>query len=129
MMVSGDAAADYMGPSVVVMLETAPFTPNGKVDQILLDPFISSGRTSSSQPPCTGVEQQMAQTWSECWQLERIGANDNFFEVGVQSLVALRLAPVEREMGRMDPRSLFFQMLRQVSHVEGTPVSGRRSAR
>lgn len=123
---------DYMIPSVVVMLDTVPLTPNGKIDrQALPDPFISSGRTVSTEPPSPGIEQQMAEIWCEYLQVESIGANDNFFELGGQSLLALRVAAaVERKMGRrMDPRSLFFQTLRQVSaHVVSAPVSARRSA-
>ena len=122
-----------MVPSVVVMLDTVPLTPNGKIDrQALPDPFISSGRTMSSEPPSAGIEQQMAEIWSQYLQVDSIGANDNFFELGGQSLLALRVAAaVERKMGRrMDPRSLFFQTLRQVSaHVASAPVSARRGAR
>jgi amino acid adenylation domain-containing protein len=123
---------DHMVPSVVVMLDTVPLTPNGKIDrQALPDPFISSGRSSDTEPPSPGIEQQMAEIWNEYLQVESIGANDNFFELGGQSLLALRVAAaVERNMGRrMDPRSLFFQTLRQVSaHVASAPVSARRSA-
>jgi acyl-CoA synthetase (AMP-forming)/AMP-acid ligase II/acyl carrier protein len=123
---------DHMVPSVVVMLDTVLLTPNGKIDrQALPDPFISSGRTASTEPPSPGIEQQMAEIWNEYLQVESIGADDNFFELGGQSLLALRVAAaVERKMGRrMDPRSLFFQTLRQVSaHVASAPVSARRSA-
>lgn len=123
---------DYMVPSVVVMLDAVPLTPNGKIDrQALPDPFMSSGRTMSSEPPSAGIEQQMAEIWSQYLQVDSIGANDNFFELGGQSLLALRVAAaVERKMGRrMDPRSLFFQTLRQVSaHVASAPVSARRGA-
>jgi amino acid adenylation domain-containing protein len=122
---------DHMIPSVVVVLDTVPLTPNGKIDrQALPDPFISSGRTSSSEPPSPGIEQEMADIWREYLEVESIGANDNFFELGGQSLLALRVAAaVERKIGRrMDPRSLFFQTLRQVSaHAESAPVSARRS--
>jgi acyl-CoA synthetase (AMP-forming)/AMP-acid ligase II len=122
---------DYMIPSVVVVLDTVPLTPNGKIDrQALPDPFFSSGRTSSTEPPSPGFEQQMADIWREYLEVESIGANDNFFELGGQSLLALRVAAaVERKIGRrMDPRSLFFQTLRQVSaHAESAPVSARRS--
>jgi amino acid adenylation domain-containing protein len=123
---------DHMVPSVVVMLDAVPLTPNGKIDrQALPDPFNSSGRSSDTEPPSPGIEQQMAEIWNEYLQVESIGANDNFFELGGQSLLALRVAAaVERNMGRrMDPRSLFFQTLRQVSaHVAAAPVSARRRA-
>ena len=122
---------DYMVPSIVIMLDTVPLTPNGKIDRLALpDPFNSSGRRPSLEPPSPGIEQQMAQIWCEYLKVESIGANDNFFELGGQSLLALRVAAaVERKMGRrMDPRSLFFQTLRQVSaHVSNAPHSARGS--
>jgi amino acid adenylation domain-containing protein len=123
---------DHMIPSVVVALDTMPLTPNGKIDrQVLPDPFASSRRAVSAEPPSPGIEQQMAEIWREHLQVESVGAQDNFFELGGQSLLSLRVAAaVERKMGRrMDPRSLFFQTLRQVSaHVASAPVSVRRSA-
>ena len=123
---------DHMIPSVVVALDTVPLTPNGKIDrQALPDPFMSSRRTLSTEPPSPGIERQMAEIWREYLQVESIGAQDNFFELGGQSLLALRVAAaVERKLGRrMDARSLFFQTLRQVSaHVASAPVCDRRSA-
>jgi amino acid adenylation domain-containing protein len=123
---------DHMIPSVVVTLDTVPLTPNGKIDrQALPDPFMSSRRTLSTEPPSPGIERQMAEIWSEYLHVESIGAQDNFFELGGQSLLALRVAAaVERKMGRrMDPRSLFFQTLRQASaNVANAPASDRRSA-
>jgi acyl carrier protein len=121
---------DHMVPSVVIMLDKVPLTPNGKIDrQALPDPFISS-RTPSTEPVSPGIERQMAEIWREFLKVESIGANDNFFELGGQSLLALRVAAaVERKIGRrMDPRSLFFQTLRQVSaHAASAPVSARQS--
>src|SRR5262249_40117567 len=52
---------DHMVPSVVVALDTVPLTPNGKIDrQALPDPFASSSRAVSAEPPSPGIEQQMA---------------------------------------------------------------------
>jgi acyl carrier protein len=122
---------DHMVPSIVIVLDRVPLTPNGKIDrQALPDPFISGGGTASSEPLSPGIEQQMAEIWSEYLDVESIGANDNFFELGGQSLLALRVAAaVERKIGRrMDPRSLFFQTLRQVAaHAASAPISARRS--
>ena len=122
---------DHMIPSVVVTLDNVPLTPNGKIDRLSLpDPFMSSGRTVKAEPPSPGIEQEMADIWREYLKVETIGAQDNFFELGGQSLLSLRVAAaVERRMGRrMDPRSLFFQTLRQVSaNVASAPVSVRWS--
>lgn len=122
---------DYMVPSVVVAIDTVPLTPNGKIDRAALpDPFKTSGRTRSFEPPTPGIEQQMAEIWREFLSVDSIGADDNFFELGGQSLLSLRVAAaVERRFGRrLDPRSLFFQTLRQVAaSIAEEPVSTRRS--
>ena len=123
---------DHMIPSVVVTLDSVPVTPNGKTDRLSLpNPFMSSGRTAKAEPPSPGIEQEMADIWREYLKVETVGAQDNFFELGGQSLLSLRVAAaVERRMGRrMDPRSLFFQTLRQVSaNVASAPVSARWTA-
>jgi len=51
---------------------------------------------------------------------ERVGANDNFFEIGGHSLLALRVVSLtEKRMGwRLDPRTLFFQTLRQLAAMK-----------
>jgi hypothetical protein len=55
-----------------------------------------------------------------------VGANDNFFELGGHSLLALRVAAlVSKKAGwRMDPRTLYFQTLRQIA-ASSDPVDGR----
>ncbi len=110
---------DYMLPSVVVALDTIPLTPNGKVDRAALpDPFRGVQRTDLQfTPPAPGLEQVMAQVWADLLKIERIGADDNFFELGGHSLLSLRVvAAIEKQTGwRMDPRTLFFQNLRQIA--------------
>ncbi len=110
---------DYMVPSVVVTLDSVPLTPNGKVDRMSLpDPFKNTLRTAASrEPPAPGTEQQIAQIWQDILRIDRISAEDNFFELGGHSLLSLRVAAaVEKQIGcRMDPRTLFFQTLRQVA--------------
>jgi amino acid adenylation domain-containing protein len=122
---------DYMVPSVVVAIDTVPLTPNGKIDRAALpDPFKTSGRTRNYEPPAPGIEQEMAEIWREFLSVDSIGADDNFFELGGQSLLSLRVAAaVERRIGRqLDPRSLFFQTLRQVAaNVANGPLSTRPS--
>lgn len=108
---------DVMIPSVVVALDAIPTTPNGKVDRNALpDPFKNAARAVNFEPPAPGPETQIAQIWKRILKLDRVGAGDNFFELGGHSLLALGVATaVEKETGwRMDPRSLFFQNIRQI---------------
>lgn len=110
---------EYMIPSAVLALESIPLTPNGKVDRKCLpDPFRDSRRvTDAYVEPTPGPEQQLAAIWQEFLGLPRIGAEDNFFEVGGHSLLAVRVtSAAEKRLGwKLDPRTLFFQTLRQLA--------------
>lgn len=110
---------DFMIPSVTMALDSMPLTPNGKIDRKSLpDPFKSERRAAiKREPPAPGLEQKMAEIWRSILAVDSISAEDNFFELGGHSLLSLRVAQaVEKETGyRMDPRTLFFNNLRQVT--------------
>jgi len=114
-----ESAPDYMTPSIFVELDKLPLTPNGKVDRKALpDPFASRFNAESDyEAPTTNAEKTIAEIWRQVLKVQRVGANDNFFELGGHSLLALRVAAlVKTKTGRrMDPRTLYFQTLRQVA--------------
>jgi acyl carrier protein len=92
-------------------------TASGKVDvRALPDPFQNAQRLSHT-PPSPGTEQLIAKVWQEILEIDRIGADDNFFDMGGHSLLALRaVVAIEMQTGwQMPPRSLFFQTLRQIA--------------
>ncbi|HLO50179.1 MAG TPA: amino acid adenylation domain-containing protein [Kamptonema sp.] len=83
---------DYMVPSVVIQLEALPLTPNGKVDYRALP--VPENRQDLKQDyvmPQTEVERQIAEVWQETLQLEKVGINDNFFEIGGHSLLLVKV--------------------------------------
>ncbi|MFT4115712.1 non-ribosomal peptide synthetase [Bradyrhizobium sp.] len=110
---------DYMIPSFVVTLQALPLTANGKLDVAALpNVFRPVGEdVPLSEPPAPGMEQLLAAIWSEALRVDKINAGDNFFDLGGYSLLAVRVAvALQARIGwRMDPRSLFFQTLRQVA--------------
>src|SRR5581483_744276 len=110
---------EFMIPSMFVALNETPLTSNGKLDRKALpDPFATAQIASAAyELPRTDMEQLLAAIWSDLLKVERVGAESNFFELGGHSLLSLRVAAaVARQTGlRMDPRSLFFQTLRQVA--------------
>ena len=59
-------------------------------------------------------------------KVDRVGAEDNCFELGGNSLLSLRVAArVEKQLGwRMDPRMLFFQTLRQIAAARDQAADG-----
>jgi aryl carrier-like protein len=71
-----------------MLLDTIPLTPNGKVDRRALPPPDRSKPSlgSTYAEPRSPEERTMAEIWAEVLQLERVGINDNLFELGADSL-------------------------------------------
>ncbi|MBN1131125.1 MAG: amino acid adenylation domain-containing protein, partial [Chitinispirillaceae bacterium] len=84
---------DYMVPSLYVVLDAFPLSANGKLDRKQL-PRPSRKRPAVAQPyigPRTAVEETLVAMWAELLDLEQVGIDDNFFDIGGTSLLALRL--------------------------------------
>ena len=90
---------EYMVPTVYMQLDEMPLTPNGKIDRKLLpEPVVE--RTSSYVKPEEGAEATIAGAMQKVLGTdEEIGANDSFFELGGDSIKAIRLASVLRSEG------------------------------
>jgi acyl carrier protein len=84
---------EYMAPSAFALLDTFPLTPNGKVDRKALPnpdgvlPKIGAAFVA----PHTEIERGLAEVWREILGVERVGVNDNFFDLGGDSLRLLQL--------------------------------------
>jgi amino acid adenylation domain-containing protein len=102
---------DYMIPSVFVMLEEIPLTPNGKVDRRAL-PRPNQARPELNQSyvaPRTPIEKTLVGIWQEVLEVEQVGINDNFFELGGHSLKATQLVSRVRDAFQIELplRSMF----------------------
>jgi acyl carrier protein len=82
---------EYMVPSAIVVLDELPLTPNGKVDRKALRAMKWEDDARAFDPLETPTEEMLAELWSDMLGVERIGANDNFFDLGGHSLTATRL--------------------------------------
>lgn len=83
----------YMVPSQFLVLESLPLSPSGKVDRHAL-PAPDAWGSASPMPtavPQTDLEAQIAAIWSQILQLPAIGLDDNFFDLGGNSLLAAQL--------------------------------------
>ncbi len=88
-----DRIPEYMIPATYVTLESLPLTPNGKVDRGAL-PSPDGARPSlevAFAAPHTEIERELAEVWRETLGVERVGVNDNFFDLGGDSLRLLQL--------------------------------------
>lgn len=84
---------DYMLPLTFVVLDSFPLTPNGKVDRVAL-PSPSSDRPLLSTKfvaPQTPLEQELASLWSKVLEIDEIGVNDRFLDLGGDSLRLIQL--------------------------------------
>jgi amino acid adenylation domain-containing protein len=84
---------DYMMPAAFVMLDSLPLTVNGKVDRRAL-PLPEIARPDLQVTyiaPTTEVEQTMTTVWQEVLQVEKVGINDNFFDLGGHSLLMVKV--------------------------------------
>ncbi|MEP7008816.1 MAG: non-ribosomal peptide synthase/polyketide synthase [Acidobacteriota bacterium] len=93
---------DYMVPAQFVRLDALPMTPNGKVDRKTLpDPSREARGGAGGELPGTEMEIQVAAVWRQVLHLESVGLDDNFFDLGGHSLVALKVqAQLELLLGR-----------------------------
>ena len=80
---------EYMVPSAFIFLETIPLSANGKVDRRALPnpQALIQQLEAEYVAPQNDVEQTIAAVWQEVLDREKIGVNDNFFEIGGNSLL------------------------------------------
>ncbi|HET9986429.1 MAG TPA: amino acid adenylation domain-containing protein, partial [Longimicrobiales bacterium] len=101
---------EYMVPATFVRLERLPLTPNGKVDRKALPaPAADVAAATAHRPPATLAEAQLAEIWEAVLDRRPIGVDDNFFEIGGHSLLALRVLGriAERHGVRIPLRAVF----------------------
>ena len=94
---------NYMHPSAVVRLDSLPLTPNGKIDRspksLTVPDLGKSPREREYVPPDTPAEKLMAGIWTEVLHLDRVGINDNLFELGADSLHIFQIAARAAQAG------------------------------
>jgi amino acid adenylation domain-containing protein/thioester reductase-like protein len=82
---------DYMVPSTFVVLTSLPLTTNGKLDRGALPPPDRTGYVSRQYDAPRGeIEEAVAGIWRQLLGLERVGRQDNFFEVGGHSMLVVK---------------------------------------
>ncbi|HEY0171708.1 MAG TPA: amino acid adenylation domain-containing protein, partial [Pyrinomonadaceae bacterium] len=95
-------------PSLFVLLDSLPLTPNGKVDRKALPKPEGRrpARADAYAAPRSEVERQVAEIWRQALGVEKVGLDDNFFDLGGHSLllaqVQSRLSQAGREVSMLD---------------------------
>jgi hypothetical protein len=131
-----DKLPGHMLPAQFHSLDTLPRDANGKVDRPALlkvqTPLAESG--SAYIAPQTPLEHSLTEIWRELLGLERVGVDDNFFDVGGHSLLVVQLCAIVRQrLQRSLPIVDFFtystvrSLARHLDQMEEKPVSASDS--
>lgn len=121
----------YMLPAAFVSLRSFPITPNAKIDREAL-PMPQDTECSNDETyvaPKTEIESQLVQIWSEYLPFKRqIGIEDDFFLIGGDSILAIRVIAESRKRGLSFTISELFQyptierLARHVERADGEPA-------
>lgn len=117
---------DYMLPQALVAIEALPVTANGKLDRNALQelPWESLGVEGSREAPGTILERRIAEAFAKTLGVPRVGLDDNFFDRGGHSLLAVVLfQELENTLGLNLPLDLIFEH----PTVRGLAVQAGRS--
>ncbi|HEY2617373.1 MAG TPA: amino acid adenylation domain-containing protein, partial [Acetobacteraceae bacterium] len=102
---------EFMVPAIYLRLERFPVTPNGKLDRRALPaPDGSRPELADAYLPAVGpLEQQLCQLFADLLGLDQVGRHDNFFDLGGNSLLAVRtLARIHAELSDRPTVAAFF---------------------
>lgn len=110
---------NYMIPSSFVVMEKFPLTPSGKIDRKALPMPNDLTHARAYIPPKTEMEKSLASIWQQLIGVDKIGTQDNFFDVGGHSLLALQMIfKVESQLGcNLTPRDVLLQTLGQLAAI------------
>ncbi|WP_342666909.1 phosphopantetheine-binding protein, partial [Streptosporangium amethystogenes] len=106
---AGEVLPDYMVPSAVVVVEALPLTGNGKLDRAALPvPSVVGAGQVSGGGSLSVREEVLCGLFAEVLGVERVGVDDGFFDLGGDSIVAIRLVARGRAAGVVfSPRDVF----------------------
>ena len=113
---------EYMIPALYTFLETLPLTPNGKVDRRALPAPDKSAAAREYVAPHDDKERFFCDLWQELLGLERVGVNDDFFELGGDSLLVIRVVTKANKAGMGITTKQVFQhrTIAELAAVAGT---------
>ncbi|WP_406369775.1 amino acid adenylation domain-containing protein [Streptomyces sp. NBC_00647] len=90
---------EYMIPSLFVELEKIPLTANGKLDRRALPDPETGAATDAYIAPRSETEESIAGIWGQVLGLDKVGVEDNFFDLGGHSIKAIALVGALRAQG------------------------------
>ena len=126
---------EYMVPSHFVFLDSLPLTANGKIDRNALPnpSAVENESGTAPEPPRNELERVIAEAWKDALGVDRVGLNENFFDLGAHSLM---VAEVHIQLQQLLGRELSLVDLFQfptvtalANHLNGEEAAPRVSTR
>ncbi|KLT66997.1 type I polyketide synthase [Pedobacter sp. BMA] len=101
---------EFMIPKIWVQLNHMPLTVNGKIDRNALEvpDYADLLHTPYAQPK-TKLETKIAAIWKQVLDVKRVGLNDNFFDLGGNSLLSQKLMLAMQEQNIVLPIAKLYQ--------------------
>lgn len=102
---------DYMVPTLWMELDELPLTSNSKIDRKSLPDFDAEEQLKDNYAaPRTETEKAVAEIWQAVLKLQRVGIDDNFFDIGGHSLLAVQIMTrIEKKLRKKHPIAVLFQ--------------------
>ncbi len=119
----------YMIPQYFVQLDKLPQTANGKIDRKQLPAPTGSRSVPSIVAPRTNSECLLADLWRELLEVDTIGVQDNFFNLGGHSLLVIQvISRIEQSQGvRLGPQEFLVGTLEQLAAKLDSLLSAAQS--
>ncbi|MCW6009609.1 non-ribosomal peptide synthase/polyketide synthase, partial [Micromonospora sp. CPCC 205371] len=90
---------EHMVPAVFTELAVLPLTVNGKVDRAALPEPDALRPAGDFLAPRTDTERVLAEVWGQVLGVENVGADDNFFDLGGDSILCIQVVARAQELG------------------------------
>jgi amino acid adenylation domain-containing protein/non-ribosomal peptide synthase protein (TIGR01720 family) len=114
---------EYMIPAAFVLLDRFPRMPNGKVDRGALPApdWKTTGDPEPAAPPRNEIERELVEVWCKVLRIEEVGVHDNYFELGGDSILSIRMVSEAHRRGlQITPMQLFsHQTIAELAGVVG----------
>ena len=110
----------YMIPAAFTLIDRLPVGPTGKVDRHALPSVEWSGnRNKEYVAPRNEAERIIAEVWAQVLQVERVGATDNWFALGGDSILSIQVVTKARQRGvEVTPKDVFdHQTIQELARV------------
>ncbi|MGW4341019.1 non-ribosomal peptide synthetase, partial [Rhodococcus koreensis] len=119
---AGTILAPHMVPAMLMVLDRLPLTPNGKLDRLQLPAPDFAERVSTGHAPVTATEIALAEAFADVLAVPSVSADDSFFALGGDSIMAIQLVLRAHEDGVfITPRDIFeHHTVAALAEVAGT---------